>query len=226
MPDPAAVHSNGGGTPSQPVPEFSILGVEAVRHGAAPMMRFTAHMAETSGNEVYTVALKAQLMLEPAKRSYDDATRAKLVDLFGEPERWSATTHAFLLADIDVLVPPFTGATSFTLTLPCNYDLEVAATKYVYSLPDGEVPLAFNFTGTIFYRGDAGRMQIVQVPWECTAKFDLPVPVWREMIEHHYPGGGWVRLSSSTLEHLTQRKADRGSPTYDAAVQDLLGEDR
>ena len=49
--------------------------------------------------------------------------------------------------------------------MPCNYDLELAATKYVYSLPDGEVPLSMHFTGTVFYRGEDGRMQIVQIPW-------------------------------------------------------------
>ena len=39
---------------------------------------------------------------------------------------------------------------------PCTYDLELAAAKYIHSMPDGEVPLLFNFTGTIFYRGDGG----------------------------------------------------------------------
>ena len=66
-------------------------------------------------------------------------------------------------------------------------------------------------------------MQIVQVPWECTAKFGLPVSVWRETIAHHYPGGGWVRLSDDTLERLSLRKAEHGLPTYDAAVEELLG---
>ena len=40
--------------------------------------------------------------------------------------------------------------------MPCTYDLELAAAKYLYSLPGGQVPLLFNFTGTIFYRGEDG----------------------------------------------------------------------
>ena len=61
--------------------------------------------------------------------------------------------------------------------MPCTYDLEVAAVKYFYSLPGGHVPLTFVFSGTIFYKGDDGRLQIVQVPWSCAARFRLPVKV-------------------------------------------------
>ncbi|MBA2504899.1 MAG: hypothetical protein H0V29_03030 [Thermoleophilaceae bacterium] len=225
MPEPAAIHTNGGGTPAQPDPEFTILSVEGAKHTATPMLRFTGQMAERSGHEVYTVALKAQIMIEPAKRAYDDDTRAKLADLFGEPERWATTTNAFLLADVDVLLPTFTGSTAFTLTLPVSYDLEVAAAKYLYSLPDGIAPLSFNFTGTIFYRGESGAMQIVQVPWECSTKFAMPVSAVRETIGYHYPGGGWVRLSDDTLERLSLRKAQRGLHSYDAAIDELLEEE-
>ena len=49
--------------------------------------------------------------------------------------------------------------------MPCSYDLEVAAAKYLDALPDGEVPLAFHFSGRIFYRGEDGRLQIVLTPW-------------------------------------------------------------
>ena len=42
--------------------------------------------------------------------------------------------------------------------------MEVASSKYLYGLPDGEVPLAFNFNGTVHYRGDDGRLQMSLVP--------------------------------------------------------------
>ena len=32
-------------------------------------------------------------MIDPARRAYDDATRERLVELFGAPERWASTTH-------------------------------------------------------------------------------------------------------------------------------------
>lgn len=205
-----------------PAPEFSIIGVEAIPHSASPNLLFTGHVSETSGREVYAIALTAQVMIDPARRSYDDATRERLVELFGEPERWSATTHSFLWAELSVLVQSFTGATTFRLPMQCNYDLEIAATKYLHSVPGGEVPLSFNFSGTIFYRSEADRLQIVKVPWDCTLRFGMPASAWREMIEEHYPSGGWVRLADETLERLGRHKAEGAHPTFDAAVTDLL----
>ena len=210
--------------PVVPAPEFSVLGAEAIRFAAAPTLEFTGHVSEPQGREVYTIALTAQIMIDPARRSYDDATRERLADLFGEPERWATTTHSFLWAEIGVLVPAFTGATAFRLPMQCNYDLELASTKYLYSLPDGNVSLTFNFTGTIFYRGEDGRMQIVKVPWECSTGFSMPVATWREMVEHYYPRTGWVALGDETLEALRARKAERGLHSFDATVADLLQE--
>jgi len=211
--------------PGLPAPEFSILGVESIPHSAAPNLLFTGQVSETAGREVYAIALTAQVMIDPARRTYDAATRERLVELFGEPERWGATTHSFLWAELSVLVSSFTGATTFRLPMQCNYDLEIAATKYLHSVPGGEVPLSFHFTGTIFYRGDADRLQIVKVPWDCTVRFGMPASVWRQMIEEHYPNGGWVRLADETLERLGRCKAEAGHPTFDATVADLLERD-
>jgi hypothetical protein len=207
-----------------PAPEFSILGVEAIKFAAAPMLEFTGHVSEPEGREVYTIALTAQVMIDPARRAYDDETRARLVDLFGEPERWATTTHSFLWAELSVLVPAFTGATAFRLPIQCNYDLELAATKYLYSLPGDDVPLTFNFTGTIFYRGEGGKMQIVKVPWECSVRYAMPIATWREMIGHYYSGTGWVALADDTLESLSRRKGERGLHSFDATVAQLLQE--
>ncbi len=209
---------------AQPDPEFTILGVEAVKHSAAPMLEFTGHVSEKAGREVYTIALTAQIMIDPARRGYDDETRARLVELFGEPERWASTTQTFLWAELGVLVPAFTGATAFRMPMAANYDLEIAATKYLHSLPDGEVPLTFNFTGTIFYRGDGGRMQIVKVPWDCSTRYSMSAAIWREMAAHHYPSTGWVALRDDTLDSLGRHKARLGLPSFDATVAELLRE--
>jgi len=221
--EPAATNG-AGATAALPAPAFAILGAEAIKYAAAPMLEFTGHVSEPEGREVYTIALTAQVMIDPARRAYDDHTRARLVDLFGAPERWAATTHSFLWAEVGVLVPAFTGATAFRLPVQCSYDLELAATKYLYSLPGDEAPLTFNFTGTIFYRGEGGKMQIVKVPWECTTRFDMPIATWREMIEHYYENTGWVALGGDTLERLSARKAARGMHSFDATVATLLQE--
>jgi hypothetical protein len=209
-------------TPTTPDPKFAILAVEAVPHAAAPTLVFTGSVSETAGRDVYMIALTVQIMIDPARRSYNDDTRERLVELFGAPERWASTTHSFLWAELNVLVPDFTGSTSFRIPMLCNYDLELAATKYLHSVSGGEVPLTFNFTGTLFYRGDAGHLQIVKIPWDSTFRYQLPVTVWREMIDGYYPGGGWVRLADETLDRLGRHKADAALPTFDATVADLL----
>ena len=121
----------------------------------------------------------------------------------------------------NMLLPSFTGSTTFDLRIPCSYDLEVAATKYFYSLPGGHVPLTLVFSGSIFYKGDAGRLQVVQIPWDLSARFRLPLKVWRETIDHHYAASSWIRLHTDTLDRLRQRVVDRGLPSFDHAAVDL-----
>jgi hypothetical protein len=144
------------------------------------------------------------------------------VELFGAPERWATTTRSLVWHQADVLVPAFTGSTTFRIALPASFDMEVASSKYLYGLPDGEVPLAFNFNGTVHYRGDDGRLQMSLVPWACTAEFRFPVATWRNLIDHYYPHTGWVPLQETTLRALQREKARRALPTLDACVAELL----
>ena len=45
------------------------------------------------------------------------------------------------------------------------------------------------------------------------------------MMALYYPGGGWVRLQTSTLDRLQERKAEAGLPSFDACVAELLEAD-
>jgi hypothetical protein len=209
-------------SPAVTEPTFTVLDVEAVPHAATPALRFHLHVDDPLGREVHTIALTTQIQIDPARRVYDDGTRARLVELFGPPERWAATTETLRWASVSALVPGFTGATSFALEVPCTYDLEVAASKYFYSLPDGEVPLSFLFNGMVLYSGDGDRLQIAQVPWSCTARWRMPVAAWKDAMAAYYPGGGWVRLRTETLDALAARKADSGLHSFDDVVAELL----
>jgi hypothetical protein len=210
--------------PAAPEPEFQVLGASGRRHAAVPALEFDVHVTEPGGRQVYAIALTAQVMIEPARRTYDAETRDRLVELFGPPERWATTTRSLVWHQADALVPAFTGSTTFRLAVPASFDMEVASSKYLHGLPDGEVPLAFNFNGTVHYRGDGGRLQMSLIPWSCSAEFRLPVATWRELIEHYYPQTGWVPLRESTLLALQAEKARRASPTLDACVSELLEE--
>jgi hypothetical protein len=207
-----------------PDPEFTVVGARPVRYAAAPMLALDLRVSEPSGRQVYMIALTIQLMIEPARRAYDDTTRKRLLELFGAPERWAVTTRSLVWAQLDVLVPAFTGSATVSVPIACHYDLELAAAKYLHSLPDGEAPLALHFNGTIYYPAHDGGLQMVLVPWSKSTDFRMPVSVWQETIEHYYPNTGWVALRSQTLEALQHEKLRRGLPTLDACVEQLLGE--
>jgi uncharacterized protein DUF6084 len=204
-------------------PEFSVLGVAPVTNTLTPALRLDLHVSDPLGRAIHVLALSVAIRIDPGRRSYDDATRAKLVELFGAPERWAATTQALHWTSVDVLVKGFTGATSFAVEVACGYDLEVAATKYMYSLPDGVVPLTLLFTGLVLYAGEHDRLQVAQVPWSAMARWRMPIEAFRSVMAAHYPsGGGWVALSAETLDALADRKAQRGDHSFDATVRGLL----
>ena len=209
-----------------PDPEFAVLGVRTVRYAAAPMLALDLQVREPTGRQIYMIALKIQLMIEPARRVYDDATRGRLTELFGAPERWAVTTRSLVWSQLDVVVPAFTGSTTVAVPIACNYDLEVTAAKYLHSLPDGEAPLALHFNGIVYYPGVDGSLQLVLIPWTRSIDFRMPVAAWRDTIEHYYPNTGWVGLRAETLEALQRLKVERGLATFDACVAELLNESR
>lgn len=211
-----------GARPDRPTPEFEVLEARPVERSLAPTLAFRARVGDASGRAVYTIAASILITIEPAKRSYDGDTRARLVELFGEPGRWATTTTSFRWAQVDVLVPRFAGATEFEIPVPCTYDVEVAAAKYLHGLADGQAPLRFHFSGTILYQGEGGAIQMVPIPWDCSVRYSMPVSAWQRMIAAHYPHRGWIPLHTETIERLSRRKTEAGAPTYDDLIERLL----
>ena len=168
------------------------------------------------------MCIRDRVVIEARQREHDDATRERLLELFGEPERWGDTARGLVWAHCDTFVQGFTGSTRFELRVPISLDLEVATVKYFTALDSGTVPLAFHFNGTAFYCGDDDRLQITQVPWTAEAQFSLPVETWRGAIDEHYPNGAFMRLGEDTLEALRRYRLARGLHSLDAAIEELL----
>ena len=206
-----------------PAPALEITGAAHVPFAAAPTMRFQALAREPDAIPVQSIALSAQVMIDPARRGYDQATRERLAELFGAPERWAPSTSGLAWARVAVTVPAFSREAPFEIEVPCTYDLEVAAAKYFYALPDGVVPLSFHFNGSVFYHDGDGRLQMTPISWSTTARYGMAVSAWRAMIAEHYPGGGWVRVGDDTLERLHTLRAQRGLSTVDDLLRELLG---
>src|SRR5579863_9493895 len=202
---------------------FEITGAEVVPYSVLPTLIFKLGIANVSEEErIHNVNLKCQIMLSVTKRRYTAAEKARLQDLFGTPERWGETLRAFLWTHVTTVVPRFSGSTVVDLSVPCSYDFEVVSTKYFNALEDGEIPLTFLFSGTIFYAGAAGNIQIAQISWSKEATYRLPVALWKEAIASSFPNSAWIRLPKDVFDQLYQYKIAHGLPTWEAAFERLL----
>ncbi|MEZ5076738.1 MAG: DUF6084 family protein [Solirubrobacterales bacterium] len=211
--------------PDRPDPAFEVRGVRVPRHPLAPELAFEVGVSDTSGLQVLTISLAVQIAIEPSGVRYDEETRERLVELLGEPARTGALgapTRTIPWKRVDVLVQPFRGETTVEVPVPCDYDAEVAATAYFSALPRGRVPLVFHFNGSAYYEGEDGRLQIVQLSWEESPTFRMPVDAWREAIAAHYPHRRWLAADEDTVERLRRYKLEHGLPSYEAALEHLL----
>ncbi|MBO0809827.1 MAG: hypothetical protein J2P32_16145 [Actinobacteria bacterium] len=200
---------------------FDCTGARAERYAMVPTFTLALRISETSGQPVSAIALRCQIRIEPVKRRYSDAEAQRLHDLFGDTRRWADTLKPLQFTTVSVTVPGFTGSTSLELPISTSYDLEIGAARYFASLDGGDIPLLLLFSGTVFAVTD-GRMQVQQVPWSKEAPFRLPVSVWREAIDAHFPGSAWLRVSRPTLDELQQFKTRHALPTWEAALTALL----
>ncbi len=204
--------------------DFSVLSVGPEPFAVTPNLIARVRIAESTAATVHALALRCQIRIEPRRRRYSDSEEAGLLDLFGPRDRWGSTLSTFPWLHCTAMVPGFTGECVTELVMPCTYDFEVTASKYLHALEggaDAKVPLSFLFSGTVFTKGTKG-FGVEQVPWDREAQFDLPVEVWRETVRQNFPSTGWLRLDHDTIAALMRFKAARGIPGIDQAVTALL----
>jgi len=202
---------------------FTVVDVVPEPYAAAPNLLARIRVAETTGERVHALALRAQIRIEPQRRRYDDTEERALLDLFGDRSRFAETLRPFAWLHASTVAQGFTESTEIELPLPCTYDFEVSGTTYLHALRDGEIPLLFLFSGTVFTRGTTG-FSVAQVPWDLEARYRLPVAVWRDLMETWFPGTEWVRMRRETVEALAHYRHVRGLTSWDDAVTTLLTE--
>ncbi len=206
--------------------DFQVESVEAVPFAVAPLLKFKLRVDNSNPDEwIQTVALRCQIQIEPTRRHYNGEEQEKMLDLFGEPERWGQTLKTMLWTHASTVVSPFQNTTTVDLPVNCTFDFNVAGTKYFAGLAGGEIPLLLLFSGTIFYEAAGGAIQIAQISWSKETKFSLPVSVWQEMMEHYYPNSAWLILQRDAFERLQKYKMQRGIPTFEQALESLLPND-
>ena len=197
---------------------FSVEGAARVEHAAVPTLRFALRVA--SETPVRSVLLDAQIQIAARRRGYDAAAHDRLFELFGPVADWGTTLRTLLWTRTTLVVPAFTGSTVVDLDMPCSYDLEVAASRYLDALTDGVVPLEFLFSGSVFYT-EGGALQTTRLSWESEASYALPVAVWKETMERYFRGTAWVRLRKESFDRLSAYKSRNALATWDDALEAL-----
>lgn len=202
---------------------FRVGEVGAMPYAASPTIAARLHINNRETNEpVQSISLNCQVQLQPLGRPYTALEESKLLDLFGERERWGQTMKPMHWTNVVLKVPPFMGETAIDLPLPCSLDFDVAANKYFYGLDAGSIAVTVMFSGTVFYTGEHGGIQIAQIPWDREARFNLPVEAWKAAIDAHYPETAWLRLPRDVFDRLYRYKVARGIPMWAEVVGQLL----
>lgn len=194
-------------------------GVDA--YAAAPTIVFRLRVAETTGQAMGGIMLRAQIRIEPLKRRYSDFEAERIGDLFGERARWGDTMKPMQFANVTQMVPAFTGSVEVDLPVPVTYDFDVATAKYFHGLEDGEIPFIILFSGTSFI-DQRGSLAIEQIPWHKETTYRLPVKVWREAMDVHFPNSTWLRINRETLDSLQRFKSRLTLPGWDETIEALL----
>ncbi len=200
---------------------FAVLGARSEPFAVAPQLTLRVLVEESSGADIYAIALRVQIMLEPQRRRYEGIESERLVELFGTQERYGDTLRPMLWTYTTQMVLAFRGSTEIELPVPCSYDFEVAAHKYLSALDFGDIPINLLFSGTVIERGESGPLSGL-VSWNLEARFRLPVSVWRETMDAHFPNSAWLRVSRDTFDELQRYKAAQQLPTWDVTLEQLL----
>jgi hypothetical protein len=198
---------------------FSVDGAARVEHAAVPTLRFALRV--TADAPVRSVLLDVQIRIAARRRAYDADAHDRLFELFGPVKDWGTSLRTLLWTRTTLVVPAFEAETTVDLDVPCSYDLEVAASRYLDALHGGDVPLELLFSGSVFYADD-GRLQTTRLAWDKEAEFALPVRVWKETMERYFNGTAWVRLRKESFDRLSAFKSRNALATWDDALDALL----
>jgi hypothetical protein len=211
--------------PAGSIPRLRFAVVDATRleYAAVPTLRFALRIeADGEGRAIRSILLDVQVQIAARRRPYDARAHDRLFELFGPTAAWGTTLRTLQWTRATLVVPPFTGETVVDLPVVCTYDLDVAASRYLDALSDGDVPLEFLFSGTVFYSGPDGLLQTARIAWDQEAEYRLPVAVWKETMEHHFPGTAWVRLPKDDFDRLCAYKSRHALASWGDVLDRLL----
>jgi hypothetical protein len=206
------------------IPElrFAVLDAARLQHAAVPTLCFALRIESLDGQAIRSILLDAQIQIAARRRPYDERAHDRLFELFGPNEAWGTTLRTLPWTRTTLVVPPFTGETVVELPVVCTYDLDVAASRYLDAMADGDVPLEFLFSGTVFYAGPGGLLQTARISWDHDVDYRLPVAAWKETMEHHFRGTAWLRVPKDAFDRLCAYKSRHALASWGDVVDRLL----
>jgi hypothetical protein len=212
-------------TPASAAPphlRFSARGIEAVHAAAIPTLRVRLAIETADERPIRGVALNVRVLIAAERRRYDPAESERLGELFGSIDQWPRSLGSVAWTQTALNVPPFARETLVDVPLPCSYDFDVAAAKYLAALADGEVPIELLFNGNLFYSAADGRLQTAMIPWDSETTLRMPMAVWREAVDTAFPDSGWLRVRRDTLRQLQAYRSRRRLTDWDQTLAALL----
>jgi hypothetical protein len=203
--------------------DFEVESADVLPYAALPTILFRLGIQNAvEGEDIDSISLRTQIRIAATQRRYEPEEQVKLRELFGEPHQWKDTLRSLLWTNTNTIVTRFSGGRVFEMPVTCTYDFDVIGTKYFAALEDGEIPLEFLFSGSVFYRKGGGALQVAQISWEKEAMFRLPVRLWREMMDHYFPNNAWLRLHKDTFDRLYEYRSRNALLTWDRTLESLL----
>ena len=165
--------------------------------------------------------LDVQVRIAATQRGYDAAEQEQLGDLFGEPHRWGDTLRGLLWTHATLVVPPFDGATVVDLDVPCTYDFDVAAAKYLAGAARRRDPARAAVQRHRLLRGRRrGALQVSRISWSAEAAYRLPVArLARDdgpLLPAAAPG---CALDRDAFDRLAAFRARHALPSWEAVAR-------
>ena len=66
-------------------------------------------------------------------------------------------------------------------------------------------------------------MQVAPISWDKEARFNLPVKVWRDMMDTYYPNTAWICLRRDVFERLYRLQGPPRNSHMGADARKQLG---
>jgi hypothetical protein len=204
--------------------EFAVEEATIALDAAIPTIAFRVRVETADDCDIRAMLLAAQIRLVGPRRGEAMAMRARLRAVCGDVPPWLSreAPQTLLWTNAVAAVPFFQRSAAIEFAAGCTYDFEVAAAKYFDALAGGHVPLEFLFSGTVLWADAAGTLDTSVLPYDRSASFELPLAVWRQTMERHYPGTAWLRLQRDVYDRLFAFKWSNAQPRWDDAIATLL----